>query len=448
MKARLLTCVQKLRTSFWFVPSVMIAITLLLAWITLALDRRIDERQVSQLPLFFQDGVEGARNLLSAVAAAMITVTGVTFSVTIVAFTLASSQFTPRLLRNFMRDFGNQVVLGTFIATFTFCLSILRVVGGPTGEFIPRISVTCAFFMTLVSVCAMVYFIHHASALIQAQSIIADVGRELDAAIETLYPQEIGRSLPAEIGQELPPDFADRSVQVHGRRSDYLEALDGEGLMQLAHSEGLVLSIEVRPGDFIGDGEPVARAYPPEKVAEEIHTRIHDAFIFGPERTQTQDPEFVLNELVEIAVRALSPGINDPATAMLCLDRLGAALSLVASRPAPSSHRYDRDGCLRIVAKHYGFRGLCDAALNQIRQYGRTSVAVTIRLLEVLRRIGYHVVRESDAETLLRHATMIERGSHEGLPESLDRADVRERFEAVVAVLRRKSFASAQTLPS
>ncbi len=149
---------------------------------------------MNALPFVFRDGVEGARMLLSAVAGSMITDTGVTFSVVIVAFTLASSQFTPRLLRNFMRDVGNQVVLGIFIGTFAYCLCILRIVGGPTGNYIPRISITSGFLLTSLSIGALVYFIHHAASLIQAQGIIARIGSELDTALEPLYPEGLGRS--------------------------------------------------------------------------------------------------------------------------------------------------------------------------------------------------------------------------------------------------------------
>ena len=435
VKARLVTLWEKVHTSFWFVPGLVISAVVVLAGFTLRLDRQIDEAYVNSLPFVFHDGVEGARSLLSAVAGSMITVTGVTFSVMIVAFTLASSQFTPRLLRNFMRDVGNQVVLGIFIGTFAYCLCILRVVGGPTGDFIPRISVTCAFALTTLSISALVYFIHHASSLIQAQGIIASIGRELDRALDLLYPSGVGESPGARPKQQLPPDFAGGSIKVCAKRSDYVEAIDGEGLVELAVKHDLLVELEHRPGDFAVEGEVIALAYPRDRVTAEIAESINDAFVFGPQRTQTQDPEFVLGELVEIAVRALSPGINDPATAVLCIDRLGAAMVRVAARPIPSTHRYGPDGRLRIVAKHYGFRGLLEAAFNPIRQYGRESVAVTIRLLEAIRRIALHVHREEDRETLLRQARMIERGSAGGEFDRGDQEDVQERFRAVLEAL-------------
>jgi len=445
MKARLLTLWEKVHTSFWFVPALVIGGALLLAQFTLRLDHQIDEAEVNRLPLVFRDGVEGARSLLSAVAGSMITVTGVTFSVMIVAFTLASSQFTPRLLRNFMRDFGNQMVLGIFIATFAYCLCILRVVGGPTGDFIPRISVTCGFALTAISIGALVYFIHHAASLIQAQSIIANIGRELDSALKPLYPDEIGAPAPATDGADLPRDFDAQATAVGARGSDYLEALNGDGLMDLAERHDLIIALEHRPGDFAIQGETIARVYPIEKVTEDIRDCVRAAFIYGPERTQTQDPEFMLHELVEIAVRALSPGINDPTTATLCVDRLAAALGRVAASEMPSSRRYGKDGRLRIVAKRYGFGGLVDAAFNPIRQYGRESVAVTIRLLEAIRRVALHARRDEDREALLRQAAMIERGSREAGFDPGDQEDVAEVFRAALAALGRLPVAQTRS---
>lgn len=445
MKTRLLTVWEKLHTSFWFVPGVVVMIAVALSMITITADRQVDEAAVNALPLVFHDGVEGARSLLSAVAASMITVTGVVFSVTMVAFTLASSQFTPRLLRNFMRDVGNQVVLGIFIGTFTFCLCVLRIVGGPTGDFIPRISVTSAFLLTGLSIGALVYFIHHAAALIQAQAIIARIGRELDSALQPLYPAEVGESPADAHKQQLPADFALRAVSFEARRSDYVEAVDGDGLMEIAERSDLSIELVHRPGDFVVEGEVIARAYPPERVTDDVRDAIVAAFVFGPERTQTQDPEFVLNELVEIATRALSPGINDPATAVLCVDRLGAALAVVASRPIPSSRRYGRDGRLRMVAKHYGFAGLVAAAFNPIRQYGRESVPVTIRLLEAIQRVAIRTTREEDRDVLLRHAEMIERGSKHADFDPHDREDVVERFRAVLEALGRPAPLEART---
>ena len=434
VKARLITLWAGLHTSFWFVPTVMVLGASVLAAFTLHLDRTVDERIVDALPFTFHGDADGARTLLATVAGSMITVTGVTFSVVIVAFTLASSQFSPRLLRNFMRDVGNQIVLGTFIAGFSYCLLVLPVVGGSGGAFVPRISVTVGFALTIVSIGALVYFVHHAAALIQAQSIIADIGHELEQSFEVLYPGDIGTG--ARDGQaQLPAEFETRSAEVLAAQSDYIEAIDGAGLLSLAEANDLIVTLDRRPGDFIAPNEIVARVYPAERASETVRATVRSAFILSPQRTQTQDEEFALFELVEIAVRALSPAINDPHTACLCVDRLGAALAKVAARPTPSAFRCGADSRLRIVAKHYGFRGLADAAFNQIRQYGATSVAVTIRLLEAMRIVAQNAVRDEDRQTLLCHARMVERASKRAIPEPLDQEDVQEQFQRVLAAL-------------
>jgi uncharacterized membrane protein len=438
VKARFRTLWEQLHTSFWFVPGLMIAGAVALSALTLWIDGQVDQERVNAMPLVFHDGVEGARSLLASVVTSMITVTGVTFSVTIVAFTLASSQFSPRLLRNFMRDTGNQMVLGAFIATFSFCLLVLRVVGGPTGDFIPRVSVTTALVLTAATVGALVYFIHHASALIQAQAIVARTGKELEHALEQLYPEEAGESPPHKESEQLPRDFAKQAAEVRATRSDYIEAVDAEELIALAEEKDLLIVIERRPGDFIGEEEVITRVSPAERATAELQQCVRNSLILGPERTQTQDPEFVLNELVEIAVRALSPSINDPATACLCVDRLGAALAKIAARPVPSAFRYDRAGNLRLVAKHHAFEGLANAAFNQIRQYGRKSVPITVRLLEAIRRVASRVQRDEDRATLLQHAEMIMRGSEKADFDSNDRADIEERYRLVVAALSRE----------
>lgn len=414
----------------------MVLLAFGLSVLTLNVDRRIDQGTVSTLPFVFQDGVEGARGLLSSMATSLITVTGVIFSVTMVAFTLASQQFTPRLLRNFMRDRGSQRVLGLFIATFTFCLCVLRVVGGPSGDFIPRLSVSFAFALTLGCVGGLVFFVHHAAALIQAQSIIAGAGRALGRAIEQLYPHGAGEPGDEEESPAFPPDEPGAGADVTAPRSDYIEAIDVEGLIDLAAEFDFVLRVEVRPGNFVGKGEVLAGIYPAEAAQGDFRERIAKAFVLGPQRTQTQDAEFILMELVEMAVRALSPGVNDPATAVQCVDRLGAALAEVASRPLPSAARY-RDGQLRVVVKHLRFKELSDAAFTPIRQYGRGSAAVINRLLEAVARAGRVALREQDRDDLRLQASVIERSSREYLPEEVDRRQIQEKYRAALAILDR-----------
>ena len=235
-----------------------------LSLMTIHLDRATaNENWVATLGWTFSRGPEGSRALLATVAGSMMTIASVTFSITIVALQLASSQFGPRLLRNFMRDRGNQVAIGTFIATFTYCLLILRTVNGTDNEqFVPHISVTVALVLALLSVGVLIYFIHHSAESIQAENVIAAVSRDLHSAIDRLYPECLGAEAPDESKlaneRDLPAGFDRESRMIDSRRSDYLQAINVDRLLQIAKEHDLVLSIVRRPGKFCFKGDPIA----------------------------------------------------------------------------------------------------------------------------------------------------------------------------------------------
>lgn len=431
-----------LRSSYWFIPTIMSAAAICLAVLTLWADARLGSEWVSSIQWVYSGGPEGARSLLSTVASSMVTVAGVVFSITIVALTLASSQFGPRLLRNFMRDLGNQVTLGTFIATFLYCLLVLRTVRSPDegGGFVPHVSVTVAIALTVFSVGVLIYYIHHVSSSIQAPYVIAAVARDLNAAVDEMFPERIGKPARREDAEpQLPPDLDGRGDPVCADRGGYVQAVDPDALLAVSSDRDLVLKVLRRPGDFVIGGTHLVLAYPADRLDDHVSRRVRDAFILGSRRTDTQDAEFAVNQLVEVAVRALSPGINDPFTAVTCIDRLGEALAKLAEREMPSPYRTDDDGRVRVVGYPPSFADIADAALNMIRQYGRDSAAVTIRLLETIRVVAEHVTRDEDRAALERHAVMIERDSAPELADHLDRRDLHKRFEAATeSILARR----------
>ncbi len=429
-------------SSFWFLPALMVSSSILLSFIMIYLDANVIKISwIESLGWIYENKPEGARALLSTVAGSMITVAGVVFSITIVALTLASTQYGPRLLGNFMRDKGNQVVLGTFIATFTYCLLILRTIrGGEDSSFVPHLSVTIGVLFAIFSISVLIYFIHHAATSIQASNVISGVSKNLEYTIDRTYPERIGqgKSDPPDwwnAPNELPPDFEDNLYSVLASESGYLRTIDNIGILDIAIGEDLILKVENHPGDFIVKGSPIVRGWPGNQVDSEIQSKIRGTLLIGNKRTSEQDTEFAIDQLVEIAIRALSPGINDPFTAIMCIDHLSVALSRVAVRSAPSSLRYDENNKLRVIAKPKTFDDLLNSAFNQIRQYGRTSVSVTIRLLESLIVIASNTQREKDYESIRRHAEMIKRGSDEGLPEKLDRRDVDQRYTQLMNIL-------------
>ena len=414
------------------------------AFATVALDTLVTDWLTLNWGLNFTGGAEGASSLLGAIAGSMITIAGVVFSMTLVALSLASSQLGPRLLRNFMRDTTTQMVLGTFVATFLYCLLVLRTIRRAEEiAFVPHLSVTFGVLLAVVSVGVLIYFIHHVSVSIQANEIVARVGTELIEGIERLFPENIGRGAPR-IPTEPPDagflDTFDREARPIGSAGEgYLQFVDGDDLIALAIQEDVVIRLERRPGQYVVATRPLALVWPGNKVTDQLIDRVNSAFALGNQRTSGQDIEFAVNQLVEIAIRALSPGVNDPFTAMVCVDRLGSALCRLAELDMPSPYRHDTQDQIRVITPVFTFPDVTDAAFNQIRQYGRSSTAVTIRLLETIAEVAGSVHRPEDRAALLRHAKMIARGARDGLLEDEDRQVVEEHFQSVNKLLSKSS---------
>ncbi len=431
MKARLTHGWEALRSSYWFVPALMALGAGALAFGMVALDGRVGSEAVESLGWIYTGGPEGARGVLSTIAGSMITVAGVTFSVLVVALSLAASQFGPRVLGSFMRDAGNQFVLGAFVGTFLYCLLVLRTVRGgeEAGRFVPHLAVTLGVAMAVLGVGVLIYFVHHAAVSIQVTSVIAALAEDLDAGVERLFPGEAEAVAPA--GAMPAP-----SASVDARRDGYVQAIDFSRLVELAGGCSATLRLEPRIGSFVARGDTLAWVHPPG-AASELGDDVRGAFVLGSRRTPSQDVEFSVQQLVDVAVRALSPGINDPFTAAACVDRLGAALARVAERPdARGVHRDGRD-TVRVLADPVGFEGLAEAAFSPIRQYAGGSEVVLLRLLDALARIARHVRGEDRRESVRDHAARVLATAGRHLEHAADRAAVAERHRTVEKALRR-----------
>jgi uncharacterized membrane protein len=423
-----------LQSSYWFLPSMILVAAIALALTMLYFDRP-GQSGTTQLWWLYTGGPDGARSVLSTIAGAMITVAGTAFSITIVALQLAASNFGPRLLRNFMRDIGNQIVLGTFIGTFIYCLLILRTIRGENySQFVPQLSVTVGVLLAIISAGVLIYFIHHASTIIQLSQVILNVSKDLDRAIDRLYPESVGHNSQQQAG-ELPKQFEQHSAPIRATQKGYLQAINDEELMEIACRADILLCIQARPGKYVIPSTPLVLVYPHIHISPKLVKQIKQAFIFGNERTEQQDIAFPIEQLVEIALRAISPAVNDPFTAIRCIDRLAASLSQLAQRSLPSPYRYDHEQKLRIIAEPPTFEYLVDRAFNQIRQYAQSDAAVAIRLLEAIALIATYVETPKQRAVLRRHTEMIWRGSQNGLSEECDRKDVEQRYQQVLAAL-------------
>ena len=444
MRTYLLNLWDALRASYWFVPSLFALSALFLSFALPVLDSVVADSSL-RLPGWVLTTTDTARSTLSAMAGAMLTVTGTVFSITIVTLSLTSQQFGPRLLRRFMYDLATQVTLGVFLSTGLYCLLLLRAVEYQNdGTSVPHLSICAAVAFSVVSMALLIFFIHHVAMLIQAPHVVAAVAHDLNDAIDRLFPEKIGDPADREDlyhrGREQEERLVDNGVSLPSRHVGYVQAIDSEALENVASKHDCVIALHARPGDFVARDFPIADARFREEREledsdrEELTTVLNDALIVGRRRTPRQDVECAVDELVEVAVRSLSAGINDPFTAVNCIDHLGSALSRLARRKLPVPYRWDDDGRLCVIFNPVGFADVLDAALNQIRQYGRDSVAVTIRLLEASAVIARQIQSGRDRDALLEHASMTLRLS-ESFKEEHDRREVQERYDRVTALL-------------
>jgi uncharacterized membrane protein len=435
---RLVKYWDRVRTSLWFVPALMVVAAIALALAAITADEGLAGRDWRSWGWAYTGSAEGASAVLGAIAGSMITIAGVVFSLTLIALQLASSQFGPRLLRNFMRDTTNQLVIGTFVSTFLYCLLVLRAIRREdVHPFVPHLSVTLGVLLALASLGVLIYFIHHVAVSIQADEVVARVAQELMVGIDRLYPMQIGEGGPAAPSPErLPEAFEAEARPVPAVGNGYLQLVDADGLMALARRADAIIRVERRPGHYVVAGTPLALVWPGARANARLADQLRSAFILGEQRTPVQDVEFSVNQIAEVAVRALSPGVNDPFTAIACLDRLGAALSRLAEREIPSAHRRDGDGQLRVVAPPVTFPAIVAAALDPIRRYGRSDASVTLRLLDTIGVVAGAARRPEDRRALAGHAEVIVRGARDGLPAEADVRAVEERYAAVSRLLR------------
>ena len=432
MKTRALHIWEQLKTSFWFIPVVIVFLSVIASMILINIDSTYKYEPEGFFAYFISEDVESARQILSTIAGAMLNVTGVVFSITLVALTLASSEFGSRLLRNFMNDRLNQVVLGIYIATFIFCILILRVVKGvDDNEFIPNISIFVAIIISIANIILLIIYIHHIAVSIQADYIITDVGKNLRSSLKILFPNQIGDENleQSEIFLKQSTEKIPLKTLIPTPKSGYLQVINGEALLSLSKKQNMVLESSHRPGDLMVKDMTLVKVHSDYSLDEKVIQKISDAFIIGEYRTPTHDAEFSIHQLVEIISRALSSGINDPFTAITALDKLTANLSELASNRFASGFRFDDEGHLRLILNPLTFDGMVNASFNQVRQYSTANPAVLIRLMESLFTIKQFTRDQTRLDVLRRHADMTMRAGEKAFDEPEDIKDLRLRYD-------------------
>jgi uncharacterized membrane protein len=397
-RLRLAAMAEQLRSSLWGLPSAAVLAGLVLGTALAQVELPDD---LPGAGLTFGGGPEGARQLLTAITSAMVTVTGTVFSITVVVLQLASSQYSPRLLRNFLRHRGTQVTLSMFLGTFAYALAVLRTIRAAADEagreeLVPSLAVTVAVLLVIASVGALVFFINHITQAIRVETIVRDVARDTLDVIDHLYPDAVG----AEMAAPRLPDPPRTAVAVSSPRSGHVQAFDSDRLLQAAEEHDLVLRIDAAGGDYVVESTTIAFAWTvagtrPEIAEDELRRVVSSGLHIGDERTMQQDASFGIRQLTDVAVKAMSTGLNDPNTAMQVLGPLSSVLVRLAGRRLLHDLRTDAEGRVRVGIPRPSFRDHLHLAVEPILHYAGHEPFVMRRLCGLLNDVASAAPTES-----------------------------------------------------
>jgi uncharacterized membrane protein len=436
-----------LRSSFWFVPLLIVIVDVVLAVALIEADSAGSDHWLAQWPRLFGVGAEGSRQMLATLAGSMMTVLGVTFSMTLVALTLASSQYTSRILRIFMRSKITQITLGVFAGTYTYCLIVLRTIRGVgAAVFVPGLAVFFGFVLAIGSVGVLIFFIHHIANSIQASSIIASVGRETCSAIDRLFPgeKEQGSEEKEENEEQLLRLLNEKTwCTVPAEESGYIQSVDNEALLLLAWEKKTILRMERGIGDFVVQKTALASLALEEAPDKETIAAINAAYNINIYRTIDQDPAFGIRQIEDIALKALSPGVNDTSTAVMCVDHLTAILAHLAGRQLPPS-RICKDGELRVITIVPTFESLLADSFDQIRRNAVGNVAIMACILSALDNVASLTDSQHHREALCEQVQWIAELAERTIESAHDRTHIKMRLMPLREKLKAKPVLGAQ----
>lgn len=399
MLARLVYLWERTRDSLWALPLAIALCGGLLAGFALG----VDLPWVSEIAWLYAGGSQQAPEFASSLVGAMITLTALAFSITMVVLTLAAQQLGPRLIEIFMRDRSTQIMLGLFLGTVVYLLLVLRALDGGEESTSPALAITGGTALVLASVISLLFFVHSLASSIVADSVIARVGAELDTAIREAFPA----TTPEENNRPKP----EGGMPVRLGNRGYVQRIDHDGLVRAARNSDAVIVLAHDVGAHVINGEIDAWAH----ACEDLCSAVESAVVIGSRRSASQDPEWSVRQLVEIALRALSPGINDVFTALAVIDRLALSLALLGERGDPRCVWLDGDGVPRVFGPGPTYELMLDGAFNQIREAGSGQGAVVRRLATTLRKLAA-ASGPRHARALSRQIDLLETTST-GLPD-------------------------------
>jgi uncharacterized membrane protein len=427
---------EELRTTLWVIPSMLIVVAVLLFVVTFQIDLAAYHHHLT-LPVWVRTGsADAERQVLIAIAAAVITVVGVVFSITILALTLASQQFGPRMMRNFVRDIGNQVTLGVFVGTFVYTVLALGSINSVSANFVPHLSTSIAEGLLLVDLAILIYFIHHISRSIQLPEVIAGIAKDLMESIDAEFPQRVGEPQTGQAehsGKSVPELLTlieEGGAVVPSQVSGYIQYVGYSQLISIATRTDSFIRLEHRPGHYLATGRPLAMVWP-RGAAPEVARALRRAHVTGPHRTLVQDPVFAIDQLVEIAIRALSVAVNDTFTALTCIDWLSAGLGRVSGRVLDEGVYRDSTGRVRLIEFDPSYARMVNRSFDKIRQGARGMPAILIRLIDSLGSITLDTTSAEQRTVLRRQADMVLRLAEETVSEANDLEEIRFRYRRI-----------------
>lgn len=377
----------RIARSLGFIPAVAVLIALLLATALVEVDVASQASLADRWPRLFGAGPDGARGMLTAIASSMITVAGVVFSVTLVALSLASSQYSPRVLRTFTSDRPTQLVLAVFVGIYVYCLVVLRTVRGGDGtEFVPGIAVAGGLVLAVIGIGCLVYFIHHLSETVQAAAIVTRIATATLATVERVFPEELSDDAPQAPVEEAEA-LSGEWLTLPAAQTGYVIQVSIDGLLAVSRHNRRVVQMHAGIGDFIIKGQPLAAISGRTPIERDQQDRVAASYAIDSERTIEQDPAYGIQQLVDIARKALSPAMNDASTAVSCVDRLTQILVTLARRKdQPACHR--EGGELRVIARRPTFESLVHPVYYPLYEDARAQHSVTMRLLWSLEQVS------------------------------------------------------------
>lgn len=428
---------DRLKVSFWFAPLIMSLGAIFLAWGLYWLDLRIPNATLENSRLILSGSVGEMRNILLGMAGTILATAGVVFTLLTLPLSTVAAQYGSRLLRVFLGDRTTQVVLAMFVSTFVYCLaaalSIPPITVQPEG---PQLMATMGMLLALATFGSLILLIQHISTMMQAPNIAAAAGVALLDVVSAEMPDEVASNDTQRTASPMRHEAPELAVQSDGypicvNKTGYIQYIDPEYIVTLAREKDLIVRLLRKPGNFVSEDVALALVWPAERIDERLGRQIRRAFQVGNQRTPTQDIAYAINQLVEMAVRAMSPAINDPFTAMTCLDYIGRGLALFVQQGEKLSHYYDKEGRLRVILEPITFQELLGIAFDMLRHCCCDNTAVLQHILEVITVIGDKANSLEARQMLLHHVCLIQAESQSGALIEADRQLIQQIGESV-----------------